>query len=178
MRASVALSGGFDYQAMGLSGGQNAILPDVAAAARAEKNRQVANGARKLIDSQAAARCSEREAPARPVAGHDSFDFTVMATTASGPTVTVERIPQTPTGLGVSTTPSALFTASAEKQRKVLITAHVPEFRKVAWNATLPFLGVTLRNERAIQEHSDFLGERYARNLARAVGTARQKDRR
>lgn len=116
------------------------------------------------------------EAPA-PVTGHDSFDFTVTVTTVSGPPVTVERITQNSAGLWVSTTPAAPFTVSAEKPRKVLIAVHVSECEKVARNAGLPFLDVTLRNVRAMQEHSYILGERYARDLARAVGTACHLDR-
>jgi hypothetical protein len=117
------------------------------------------------------------EAPTRPVAGHDSFDFTVTVTTVSGPPVTVEGITQNSAGLRVSTTPAAPFTVSAEKPRKVLIMVHVSECGKVARNAGLPFLDVTLRNARAMQEHSYILGERYARDLARAIGTACHQDR-
>lgn len=117
------------------------------------------------------------EAPARQVAGRDSFDFTVTVTTVSGPPVTVERITQNSAGLWVSTTPAAPFTVSSEKPRKVLIMVHVSECGKVARNAGLPFLDVTLRNARAMQEHSYILGERYARDLARTVGTACHQDR-
>lgn len=112
------------------------------------------------------------EAPARPVAADDSFDFTVTFSTTSGPPVTVERITQTSAGLWVSSNPVTPFTVSSGKPRKVLVTVHVSECRTVARNAGLPFLDVTLRNARAIQEHSYILGDRYARDLARAVGTA------
>ncbi|TQK43823.1 hypothetical protein FBY35_5299 [Streptomyces sp. SLBN-118] len=71
--ARVVLDGGksanLDYQAMGLSGGQNQILLDVTAAARAEQRRQGADAARKLIDSQAAARCAERYRGGTPTGG-------------------------------------------------------------------------------------------------------------
>ncbi|HZX37037.1 MAG TPA: hypothetical protein VFF37_01640 [Streptomyces sp.] len=71
--ARVVLDGGeqagLDYQAMGLSGGQNEILLAVTAAARAEQKRQGAAAARKLIDTQAAARCAERHRSGSPTGG-------------------------------------------------------------------------------------------------------------
>ncbi|WP_406305626.1 hypothetical protein OHA61_29785 [Streptomyces sp. NBC_00885] len=71
--ARVVLDGGkqsnLDYQAMGLSDGQNRILLDVTAAARAEQRRQGQAAARKLIDSQAAARCTERYRGGMPTSG-------------------------------------------------------------------------------------------------------------
>ncbi|TQK43824.1 hypothetical protein FBY35_5300 [Streptomyces sp. SLBN-118] len=115
-------------------------------------------------------------APARPVTADDSFDFTVTVSTASGPPVTVERITQTSAGLWVSSKPATPFTVSTGKPRKVLVTVHVSECRTVARNAGLPFLDVTLRNARAMQEHSYILGDRYARDLARAVGSACPQD--
>lgn len=54
---------------MGLSDGQNQILLDVTAAARAEQGRQGKAAARKLIDSQAAARCTERYRSGMPTSG-------------------------------------------------------------------------------------------------------------
>ncbi|MFF4228398.1 hypothetical protein [Streptomyces sp. NPDC001820] len=71
--ARVALDGGeqagLDYQAMGLSGGQNEILLDVTAAARAEQKRQGTAAARKLIDTMAAVRCAERHRSGSPTGG-------------------------------------------------------------------------------------------------------------
>ncbi|MGW3622383.1 hypothetical protein [Streptomyces sp. NPDC000880] len=71
--ARVVLDGGeqadLDYQAMGLSGGQNEILLDVVAAARAEQKRQGSGAARKLIDAQAAVRCTERHRSGSPTGG-------------------------------------------------------------------------------------------------------------
>lgn len=71
--ARVVLDGGeqanLDYQAMGLSGGQNEILLDVTAAARTEQKRQGADAARKLIDRQATARCTERHRGGSPAGG-------------------------------------------------------------------------------------------------------------
>ena len=71
--ARVVLDGGkqanLDYQAMGLSGGQNQILLDVVAAARAEQKRLGADAAGKLIDSQATVRCTERYRSGTPTGG-------------------------------------------------------------------------------------------------------------
>lgn len=71
--ARVVLDGGkqanLDYQAMGLSGGQNQILLDVVAAARAEQKRLGTDAARKLIDRQATVRCAERYRSGTPTGG-------------------------------------------------------------------------------------------------------------
>ncbi|WP_455354297.1 hypothetical protein [Streptomyces sp. SYSU K217416] len=71
--ARVVLDGGeqagLDYQAMGLSGGQNEILLAVVAAARAEQSGQGPDAARKLIDRQAADRCAERHRGGTPTGG-------------------------------------------------------------------------------------------------------------
>lgn len=71
--ARVVLDGGeqgnLDYQAMGLSGGQNEILLDVVAAARVERKRRGTDAARKLIDRQAADRCTERHRSGTPTGG-------------------------------------------------------------------------------------------------------------
>ncbi|MFK4225548.1 hypothetical protein [Streptomyces sp. NPDC019890] len=71
--ARVVLDGGkqanLDYQAMGLSGGQNQILLDVVAAARAEQQRLGPDAAGKLIDSQATVRCAERYRSGTPTGG-------------------------------------------------------------------------------------------------------------
>ncbi|MEU1016392.1 hypothetical protein [Streptomyces sp. NPDC005898] len=63
-------SGGYgDYQSMGLSNGQYAILRDVLDAARAERRRQSAAAGRKLIDRQARKRCAERHRDGGPSGG-------------------------------------------------------------------------------------------------------------
>lgn len=71
--ARVVLDGGeqanLDYQAMGLSGGQNEILLAVLTAARVELKRQGPDAASKLIDRQAAARCAERHRGGTPTGG-------------------------------------------------------------------------------------------------------------
>jgi hypothetical protein len=54
---------------MGLSGGQNEILLDVVAAARVERKRQGTDAARKLIDRQAADRCTARHRSGTPTGG-------------------------------------------------------------------------------------------------------------
>ncbi|MFI1012245.1 Tat pathway signal sequence domain protein [Streptomyces sp. NPDC020965] len=105
-----------------------------------------------------------------------TFDFTVRVTTASGPPVTVERLTQTSEALSVDTVPAPPFTVSTEKPRTVLVMIHVSDCEKAARNAGLPFLDVTLRNTRAIQEHSYILGDEYARDLARAIGAACPQD--
>lgn len=71
--ARVVVDGGaqadLDYQAMGLSGGQNEILLAVVAAARTEERTQGRPAAEKLIDRQASGRCAERYRDGDPTGG-------------------------------------------------------------------------------------------------------------
>ncbi|MDN3020949.1 Tat pathway signal sequence domain protein [Streptomyces sp. S.PB5] len=101
-----------------------------------------------------------------------SFSFGVELTVLAGPPVTVTRISQPYQGLSVKSTPAAPFRTEAGTSRKVVVTMHVTQCRKVPWNAGLPFLDVTLRNTRAIEVHSFILGERYAQQLSEALQVA------
>ncbi|MEW2156660.1 hypothetical protein AB0950_15370 [Streptomyces sp. NPDC007189] len=58
-----------DYQSMGLSNGQYAILREVVDAARVAKRRQGTAAAKKLIDRQAHAACVERYRHGTPSGG-------------------------------------------------------------------------------------------------------------
>ncbi|MFG3201727.1 hypothetical protein [Streptomyces sp. NPDC048192] len=58
-----------DYQSMGLSNGQYAILREVVDAARAVKQRQGTVAAERLIDRQAHAACAERYRHGTPSGG-------------------------------------------------------------------------------------------------------------
>ncbi|MGV4982649.1 hypothetical protein ACVB8X_17135 [Streptomyces sp. NRAIS4] len=58
-----------DYQSMGLSNGQYAILRDVVDAARAVKRRQGTRAAEELIDRQARTACTERYRHGSPSGG-------------------------------------------------------------------------------------------------------------
>jgi len=95
--------------------------------------------------------------------------FTVTLTNSSTAPVTVERISQTSKALWVTTRPAAPFTVRTGKPRNVLVVIHVADCRKVARNAGLPFLDTQLRNVRATQEQSYILGDRYARDLSKAL---------
>ncbi|WP_055491759.1 hypothetical protein [Streptomyces sp. TP-A0356] len=106
------------------------------------------------------------DAPAR------SFSFAVALRVQSGPPVTVTRITQPYTGLSVTSTPRPPFRTSAGSVRTIAITMHVTECGKVPESAGLPFLDVTLRNARAIQEQSFILGSRYAQDLSQALQVA------
>ncbi|MET9446433.1 Tat pathway signal sequence domain protein [Streptomyces cinerochromogenes] len=101
-----------------------------------------------------------------------SFSFTVLVSVASGPPVTVTRVIQPYAGLSLSTEPPAPFRIRADSARKITITMHVTECGKVPRNAGLPFLDVTLRNARAIQEQSFIPGRRYAQDLSHALEVA------
>lgn len=109
--------------------------------------------------------------PAPPAHGRHRFGFSVTVTTTAGPPVTVERITQPSQALTVASEPAAPFTVSIGKPHTVIVRIRVLDCQKVARNAGLPFLDVTLRNVRAMQQQSFILGERYAADLARAIGT-------
>ncbi|SNX57703.1 hypothetical protein SAMN06272735_2176 [Streptomyces sp. TLI_55] len=105
-------------------------------------------------------------------AGPHSFSFGVELSVLAGPPVTVTRVSQPYAGMSVTSTPKVPFRTSAGTSRKVVITMHVAQCRKVPWNAGLPFLDVTLRNTRAIEVHSFILGQRYAQHLSEALQVA------
>lgn len=110
--------------------------------------------------------------PTSAGAGPRSFSFGVELSVLSGPPVTVVRISQPYAGMSVASTPKAPFGTRAGTSRKIVITMHVAQCRKVPWNAGLPFLDVTLRNTRAIEVHSFILGQRYAQHLSEALQVA------
>jgi len=58
-----------DYQSMGLSNGQYEIARDIVDAARAEKKRQGAQAAERLVDRTARERCEERYRDGGPSGG-------------------------------------------------------------------------------------------------------------
>ncbi|MBT3149637.1 Tat pathway signal sequence domain protein [Streptomyces sp. CHD11] len=118
------------------------------------------------------AQATDLDTPAR------GFTFDVEMTTESGPPVTVTRISQPYAGLSVTSSPRAPFRTEAGSPRKIKITVQVTECGKVPRNAGLPFLDVTLRNTRAMQDHSFILGSRYAQDLSRALRVACGNDTR
>ncbi|RSS78548.1 hypothetical protein EF918_20560 [Streptomyces sp. WAC06614] len=60
---------GLDYQAMGLSGGQNEILRDIVVAARAELRTGGPDAARALTAREAERRCADRYRTGTPTGG-------------------------------------------------------------------------------------------------------------
>jgi hypothetical protein len=101
-----------------------------------------------------------------------SFSFAVLLSVESGPPVTVTGVTQPYAGLSLTTDPPAPFRTKAGSARKITVTMHVTQCRKVPMDAGLPFLDVTLRNTRAIQNHSFILGSRYAQHLSQALKVA------
>ncbi|MCX4509715.1 Tat pathway signal sequence domain protein [Streptomyces sp. NBC_01619] len=110
-------------------------------------------------------------AGAGPAAVHPggSFRFSVEITAGAGPPVTVESIRQPSAALHLTASPNPPFTVKTGSTRTAVITIHVDDCEKAPRNAGLPFLDVTLRNARAKQDQSFILGDRYARDLSRAV---------
>ncbi|MFI1000979.1 hypothetical protein ACIP10_04800 [Streptomyces galbus] len=107
-----------------------------------------------------------------PGASPQTFAFEVLLSVDAGPEVTVTRVSQPYAGLSVTTAPRPPFRTAAGAARTIVITMHVTECGTVPENAGLPFLDVTLRNTRAIQEQSFILGPRYARALSQALQVA------
>ncbi|MFI2409515.1 Tat pathway signal sequence domain protein [Streptomyces sp. NPDC018947] len=106
------------------------------------------------------------------------FSFAVLLSVRSGPPVTVTRVTQPYAGLSAASTPAAPFQTKSHSARKIIVTLRVTECEKAPRNPGLPFLDVTLRNTRAIQDHSFILGERYARDLSQALRVACGNDSR
>ncbi|MFF1713778.1 Tat pathway signal sequence domain protein [Streptomyces sp. NPDC058268] len=107
-----------------------------------------------------------------PQAGDATFSFTVSVSQDSGPPVAVRRITQPSEALSVTVAPHTPFDVKTGSPRTARITMHIRECGNVQRNAGLPFLVVTLRNVRAKQLQSFILGERYAKDLSKALTAA------
>lgn len=101
-----------------------------------------------------------------------AFTFGVSVSTEPGRRVTVDAVTQPSAALAVSTWPSAPFTVPAGESRDVRVTVYVLDCGAVPRNAGLPFLDVTLRNERAVQKQSRILGGGYPEDLGAAIRKA------
>lgn len=104
--------------------------------------------------------------PGRP---SGALRFSLRIRVDTGPPVTVESVRQPSPALGLTTSPNPPVTVETGATRTVVITVAVRDCKRAPRNAGLPFLDVTLRNARAKQDQSFILGDRYARDLARAV---------
>ncbi|MEV6181843.1 Tat pathway signal sequence domain protein [Streptomyces sp. NPDC052016] len=111
------------------------------------------------------------QAPPAGAAGR-SFRFGVEITTRAGPPVTVVRISQPYAGLSVSAAPAPPFRGSSGSAKTVVITMQVADCANAPRGVGLPFLDVTLRNTRAMEDHSFILGDRYAHDLSQALQVA------
>jgi hypothetical protein len=116
----------------------------------------------------------EESPPANAPSG--SFSFAVKITANGGPTITIVRISQPYAALTLTSVPRPPFRTRTGFGHKIVVTMHVTECANVPSNARLPFLDVTLRNTRAIEDHSFILGERYAHDLSEALQVACSND--
>ncbi|CAM5370431.1 Tat pathway signal sequence domain protein [Streptomyces aurantiogriseus] len=105
-----------------------------------------------------------------------TFAFEVLLSVESGPPVTTTHLTQPYAGLSLTSAPGTPFRTEAGSARKIVITMQVTACGTVPENAGLPFLDVTLRNKRAIQDHSFILGPRYAQDLSHALQVACSND--
>ncbi|MFL1903768.1 Tat pathway signal sequence domain protein [Streptomyces tauricus] len=105
-----------------------------------------------------------------------SFTFAVRVTALSGPTITVVEVSQPYAGLSLTSVPKPPFRMRTGFGHKIVVTMNVTECANTPRNAGLPFLDVTLRNTRAIEDHSYILGEQYAHDLSEALQVACSND--
>ncbi|MFF8190349.1 Tat pathway signal sequence domain protein [Streptomyces bobili] len=110
--------------------------------------------------------------PVPPGTRPRTFALEVLLSVESGPPVTTTRLTQPYAGIFLTSAPRAPFRTEAGSARKIVITMHVADCGNVPTDAGLPFLDVTLRNARAIQDHSFILGSRYAQDLSQALQVA------
>lgn len=110
--------------------------------------------------------------PVAPGTRPRTFALEVLLSVESGPPVTTTRLAQPYAGILLTSAPRAPFRTRAGSARKIVITMHVADCGNVPTDAGLPFLDVTLRNARAMQEHSFILGSRYAQDLSQALQVA------
>ncbi|TXL93069.1 Tat pathway signal sequence domain protein [Streptomyces sp. IB2014 016-6] len=101
-----------------------------------------------------------------------AFTFDIDISTEPGRRVTIDAVTQPSAALAVSTLPSAPFTVEPGGSREVQVTVYVLDCGEVPRNAGLPFLDVTLRNERAVQKQSRILGGGYPEDLGAAIEKA------
>ncbi|MGW2555815.1 hypothetical protein [Streptomyces sp. NPDC001635] len=110
---------------------------------------------------------ARRATPASPVATF-RFDISVR----SGPPVTVSAIKAGFTGLHARTAPNSSITVRAGTTGRIALEISVSGCSGLPLNPDLPFLDVTLRNKRAIQDHSFIFDGTYARDLSELLHTA------
>ncbi|MBW5484568.1 hypothetical protein [Streptomyces bambusae] len=106
-----------------------------------------------------------------------AFAFTVRVQASAGPPVTVEAIGQPSRALSVTIRPTLPVAVAAGEAREVIVEIRVADCVHIARNSGLPFLEVTLSNERQKEAHSYILGDRYAADLSTALTRACPVDR-
>ncbi|GAA3781461.1 hypothetical protein GCM10022206_20560 [Streptomyces chiangmaiensis] len=114
-----------------------------------------------------------RATTASPV-GTFRFDIFVR----NGPPVTVYGIRAGFTGLDARTKPNASVSVRAGTTRRITLEISVSDCSGLPLNPDLPYLDVTLRNTRAIQEHSFIFDGAYSRDLSALLHTACDTSRR
>lgn len=92
--------------------------------------------------------------------------FRLRAYVRAGPAVTVESVRQNYAGLTTAVVPHLPVVLKAGEIRVLVITLFVRKCDGLPLDAAMPFLDVTLRNDRAAQEQSYILGQSYARDLS------------
>ncbi|MFD3544941.1 Tat pathway signal sequence domain protein [Streptomyces sp. NPDC058655] len=115
--------------------------------------------------------------PVDPAGAGDAFAFTVRVRTASGPPVAVESIGQPSRALNVAFRPDPPVVVPADETREIVVEIRAIDCVHVARNSGLPFLEVTLSNQRRKEVHGYILGDRYARDLSTALTRACPEDR-
>ncbi|MEV0096111.1 hypothetical protein [Streptomyces sp. NPDC050738] len=105
-------------------------------------------------------------APAQHSARTAFFTFLVTVSGRYDSAVTVSRIDQAFPGLDTRSDPVGPFTVKPGTTRRVTLQATVHDCATLPGPVDLPYLDTTLRNARAVQEHSFLFTGPYARDLS------------
>lgn len=98
-----------------------------------------------------------------------SFAFLLRAEATTSTPVTIDRIRQSYETLSLSVRPRPPITLDPGHPRDITVTLTVRRCSGLPLDARLPFLDVTLRNKRAVQDFSEILGDDYTRDLSRSL---------
>ncbi|WP_329115797.1 Tat pathway signal sequence domain protein [Streptomyces sp. NBC_01465] len=98
-----------------------------------------------------------------------TFTFRIRATLTQGPPTTLEQLSQPYDELTMTLEPAAPVVLHSGKTRSILLTITAHRCTGLPLDTELPYLNVTLRNMRAIENPSYILGATYAADLTKSL---------
>ncbi|MGW7515627.1 hypothetical protein ACWGJ2_08530 [Streptomyces sp. NPDC054796] len=101
----------------------------------------------------------------------DEGTFTIELLASTTSPVSVERVTQGYESLDLTSASPHPVEVTAYSPKKLILRARIISCRGLPIDAGMPFLEVTLRNTRAVQDFSVIPGERYAHELTRVFRT-------